>query len=760
MIKKICMLLFLVFILGSFSFAQFKPMLTSNGTTLETAPVSNYFVLPVSNGKLFLWDYDGGSDYDIKARLIGDDGNTLWEQVVSNAGGDQKHPHACETSDGKIIVVWDDKRNAGAEDDIYAKKFNSSGGIEWETRVTTNSASQSKPKVCPDAKGGAFIIWKDLRDGPAVLYAQYLLSSGGLKWNDSSVAEFDDSCDHKIIAGGSDKAWVCFKMVGRTKAGEIKRVRAQEIYSHEGTMEGTFGELIVRDGVNFDAAKIGDYIVLCWEDNDNIYEQSFAANGAAQWGSDVTICDETDFQRFPKMVVDGDGNSYVCWVDNRSGNVDIYIQKVNGSGATQWDEDGKVATDASGFQGYYVYSSGSPEVSSSPMAYKDGKIYIAWNDFRSDPSFDWDSDISLTSNADIFMQVISSESGARLMDNDLPVSSGQNAQYNPAVSASSPFAAWSDGRNGLSWQLFAQKVDNIPTQITGVTISALDSYMAISGQGFGADPGDIQNSDFTLGSSYNKVSIDGTTAGINTWSPTEIITATPYGSLLPGSHSFEVTAYGESDLYTFSVTPSATSFTFENVKFDGIPYKAGDFVTDNPTFEVKITSRDGDQNKIDIDSVTVEINGAASDVTQDFELVEEDILIKVLGLRTGTNNIKVIAGNIYGEEGLKNYTVRAEEAIIVEEFVPSQTVITPEDAEAAAPGSVKLAFSISKDAKVNIIIYNPAGQPVKFVEQATTGYNEVSIDKEIFYGTNGIYIIAIYDENYRLLGKTWITVRL
>ena len=71
---------------------------------------------------------------------------------------------------------------------------------------------------------------------------------------------------------------------------------------------------------------------------------------------------------------------------------------------------------------------------------------------------------------------------------------------------------------------------------------------------------------------------------------------------------------------------------------------------------------------------------------------------------------------------------------------------------------VTLAFNVSQSVDLNIIVYTPAGQPIKLVKQVTTGYNEVSLDRQIFDSGNGIYIIGIYDENNVKKAQTWVTV--
>ena len=56
----------------------------------------------------------------------------------------------------------------------------------------------------------------------------------------------------------------------------------------------------------------------------------------------VIICKESNNQQNPIIVEDGSGGAIIAWTDERSeiGNKDIYAQRVDSSGVTQWGIDG------------------------------------------------------------------------------------------------------------------------------------------------------------------------------------------------------------------------------------------------------------------------------------------------------------------------------------------------------------------------------------------------------------------------------------
>ena len=66
------------------------------------------------------------------------------------------------------------------------------------------------------------------------------------------------------------------------------------------------------------------------------------ANG--QWpsnsDSNLVICDRSGEETLPKIVATSDGGCYVSWYDHASGNYDVYMQRLNGSGQIQWAANG------------------------------------------------------------------------------------------------------------------------------------------------------------------------------------------------------------------------------------------------------------------------------------------------------------------------------------------------------------------------------------------------------------------------------------
>jgi hypothetical protein len=72
-----------------------------------------------------------------------------------------------------------------------------------------------------------------------------------------------------------------------------------------------------------------------------IYVQHLSNNGTPLWGSSgVAVCPNAYIQNEPGIVSDGSGGAIVSWTDNRSGAIKHYAQRISVSGHLQWSADG------------------------------------------------------------------------------------------------------------------------------------------------------------------------------------------------------------------------------------------------------------------------------------------------------------------------------------------------------------------------------------------------------------------------------------
>src|SRR5258706_1554610 len=110
-----------------------------------------------------------------------------------------------------------------------------------------------------------------------------------------------------------------------------------------------YGSTIVSDGAG---GAIVTWIDFRSGTNYDIYAQRVNAAGVSQWAADgVALSTAADGQRDPTMVSDGAGGAIVAWFDRRSGtNYDIYAQRVNAAGVPLWTANGVALSAAANHQ--------------------------------------------------------------------------------------------------------------------------------------------------------------------------------------------------------------------------------------------------------------------------------------------------------------------------------------------------------------------------------------------------------------------------
>ena len=187
---------------------------------------------------------------------------------------------------------------------------------------------------------------------------------------------------------------------------------------------------------------------------------------AANWPTslvNVPLCTATDHQLRPTSVSNGAGGAIVTWEDYRSGNVDIYAQRISAAGTVQWAANGVALCTATGSQ------------QSTGIAADDaGGAIVTWTDSRSG------------STSDIYAQRISAEGTPQWMADGATLCAATGAQQSPAIVA--------DGEGGaiVAWYgsgINAQRISAagaVQWAANGVAVCATAGYnptIAADGEG-------------------------------------------------------------------------------------------------------------------------------------------------------------------------------------------------------------------------------------------------------------------------------------
>ncbi len=171
----------------------------------------------------------------------------------------------------------------------------------------------------------------------------------------------------------------------------------------------------------------------------DIYAQLVSAAGTAMWApGGVPVCKGAGFQTNPRLVADGLGGAIVAWQDDRSGNLDIYAQRLSSSGTPQWAPNGVAICSAAGQQRLAgIVGDGA-----------DGAIAV-WEDDRAGGS-------------DIYVQRVT-DLGVTLWPADgVALCTAAGPQQVPVIvtdQLSGAIVAWQDFRGGATSDIYAQRVN-------------------------------------------------------------------------------------------------------------------------------------------------------------------------------------------------------------------------------------------------------------------------------------------------------------
>ncbi len=268
--------------------------------------------------------------------------------------------------------------------------------LEDGTEVCTASNTQEFIKACPDGEGGAVFVWRDSRNLNFDIYALRIDADGNMLWTTDGVpvcTQTANQSDHVIVSdgvGGVIVAWTDY-----------------------------------RSGTNYD-----------------IYAQRLDSDGNPLWTADgVPVVTQSSTQLYLQMATNGAQGAYICWIDQRDGYNNIYIQEIDYNGVPAWSTDGFKAT-------LTINLKTDPAIADDGM----GGAYVVWSEFQ-------------TGHYDIFgMRIIH---GSRSWPTTgLAICTYSYNQYDPAVindGFGGMIVTWEDYRSGSGYDIWAQRVTNWST---------------------------------------------------------------------------------------------------------------------------------------------------------------------------------------------------------------------------------------------------------------------------------------------------------
>ena len=336
-----------------------------------------------------------------------------------------------------------------------------SGGIA----VCTMPNAQDTPTIAPDDAGGAIIVWRDLRAGVNTdIYIQRVGPGGAVLWlaDGMPVCTATQTQSSPLIvpdgSGGAIVAWQDFR------SGNVTDIYAQRVNS-SGYVQWTANGLPVcagKAGLTL-SRMIPDNAggaIIVWSDSRNatndIFIQRINSSGAAQWTANgVTVCAAAGSQTVPVIASDGASGAIVAWQDSRTSPSNIYAQRVAAAGTIQWTADGIVVCNE-------ALAQTAPQIVSDGS----GGAIVAWTDHRN------------SVDDDIYAQRVDAAGAAQWTANGIGIVSSMTGKQSdcrivPGAS-NEAIIAWLDLRNGTTADVYAQKVNTagaVQWTANGVAVS-------------------------------------------------------------------------------------------------------------------------------------------------------------------------------------------------------------------------------------------------------------------------------------------------
>jgi hypothetical protein len=264
------------------------------------------------------------------------------------------------------------------------------------TPVSTASNWQIDLRMVEDGQKGTFIVWKDYRNGTPDIYAQHIDSTGTALWNINGAPVCTQSADQSTPS-------------------------------------------ILPDGQGG--------VIISWSDwrsgiERDIYAQRLNQLGQPVWQPDgVVVVNKVNREHNERMVSDGQGGAIVVFEQKNSSTYlwEIWAQRINASGNVVWANGG---VPVSGFISEHL----NERVQSDGQ----GGVYVTFQDFRN--GFDFD----------VYVQHLDGN-GNRLWNTGVLACNAFGTQTNPKIDpdylTGGVIVSWTDKRNGIDYDIYAQRID-------------------------------------------------------------------------------------------------------------------------------------------------------------------------------------------------------------------------------------------------------------------------------------------------------------
>lgn len=325
------------------------------------------------------------------------------------------------------LVAWQ------SQGTIFAQRVADDQTRLWASTgvsVAPTTGATFGPAVVSDGSGGMLIVWQEEDDVViSTLMVQGIDQNGNKRFGNLglfvSTGADDSQVLQWVIPDGANGGIIDFDCAQTTGILCVQRFNnsGDRLWGDTGveiTTTAVFGRgMPVSDGANG--------VVIAWVDkrnndssNRDIFIQRVNAAGTELWGTDGVPVETTSGNGYsPTMGADGAGGVFIAWTDDRTGNRDVYAQRIDSNGNPMWTINGAPIVSSAGDQfvlGFKLIPDGS------------GGVYIFWQ-------------TGSTGNEDIYAQRLNSSGQIQWGANGVPIATSIGRDLSKAIE--------SDGDGGV-----------------------------------------------------------------------------------------------------------------------------------------------------------------------------------------------------------------------------------------------------------------------------------------------------------------------
>jgi hypothetical protein len=314
---------------------------------------SDSFHITVSGSNIYVvWTDNATGNGDIYFKKSMDNGTSFGNiENLSNDNG-KSHGGRIVVSGNNVYVVWNDESTG--KGDIYFKRSSDNGTSFSSTQNLSNNPGNSTAAQIASYLDNVYVAWEDATTGNGDIYLKASLDNGTKFGGQKVLAKNNGSSYDPQLAVSSNNiiygVWLDNTQYDRSKNATSDTKSVDVLYrvsldsgrnfTTRNTIGGDIGDSadFVQISTAFSEAYSGksNDAFIVWSDilkyrqpfNYELFYQTIANNGTIL-SDPINLSNNDGDSIMPRIAVSEQGNAYIIWTDDSSGNGDIFFIRAN-----------------------------------------------------------------------------------------------------------------------------------------------------------------------------------------------------------------------------------------------------------------------------------------------------------------------------------------------------------------------------------------------------------------------------------------------